>query len=75
MNIGDYGEISFIFRYRRKYPIKDESPYIDDGIICMAKILDISQTEVNLIDLDGRTYKIPPEHIRYFKSKVLKITK
>jgi len=73
MNIGDYGEISFIFRYKRKYAIKDEPPYIEDGIICMAKITDITPTEVKFIDLDGRPYEIQHSYIRYFKPKALKI--
>ena len=73
MNIGDYGEISFIFRYNRKYHIKDEPPYIEDGIICMVKVTDISPTKVKVVDFDGRPYEISPEHIRYFKPKALKI--
>ena len=81
MNIGDYGEIgsygemSFIFRYERKFHINDEPPYIEDGIICMVRIADINEDEVKFIDLDGRPYRALHKDVRYFKPKKIRIPK
>jgi hypothetical protein len=66
MNIGDYGEISFILRKKRKTPI-DGDWYITTGFILHGTIADIDRNNVLIIDNDDMIYIPRKKDIRYFK--------
>lgn len=68
MNIGDYGEISFTLRKKRKIPI-DGDWYITTGIILRGEIADIDNNNVLIIDNDGMIYIPRKKDIRSFEPK------
>ena len=68
MNIGDYGEISFILRKKRKIPI-DGDWYITTGFILRGEISDIDSNNVLIIDNDGMIYIPRKKDIRSFEPK------
>lgn len=78
MEIGDYGEISFILRKKRKVPI-DGDWYIRTGFVLRGTIADIDKNNVLIIDNDDMIYIPVRKDIRSFeikdKCKELKITK
>jgi len=78
MNIGDYGEISFILRKKRKVPLDGEA-YIETGVILHGTVADIDKNNVLIVDNDELIYIVRKKDIRGFESKdkhkELKITK
>ena len=68
MNIGDYGEISFTLRKKRKVPI-DGDWYITTGFILRGEISDIDSNNVLIIDNDGMIYIPRKKDIRSFEPK------
>ena len=76
MNIGDYGEVSFILRKKRKVPI-DGDWYITTGFVLRGTIADIDRNNVLIIDNDNMIYIPLKKDIRGFepkdKAKELKI--
>ena len=78
INIGDYGEISFILRKKRKVPI-DGDWYITTGFVLHGTISDIDKNNVLIIDNDDMIYIPVRKDLRSFeikdKAKELKITK
>lgn len=74
INIGDYGEISFILRKKRKIPLDGEI-YIETGVILYGTIADIDKNNVLIIDNDELIYIVSKKDIRSFEPKELKIAK
>ncbi len=74
INIGDYGEISFILRKKRKIPLDGET-HIETGVILYGTIADIDKNNVLIIDNDELIYIVSKKDIRSFELKELKITK
>lgn len=78
MEIGDYGEISFVLRKKRKVPL-DGDWFIVTGFKLRGTIADIDYNNVLIIDNDDMIYIPKKKDIREFelkdKCKELKITK
>ena len=68
MNIGDYGEVSFTLRKKRKVPI-DGDWWITTGFILRGEISDIDSNNVLIIDNDGMIYIPRKKDIRSFEPK------
>ena len=65
MSIGDYGEISFTIKKRRKYPIPGD-PFIIQGYVMTAEVIDLDNRNVLIRDNDGIEYLTSKGRIRNF---------
>lgn len=67
---GDYGEISFILKKKRKEIIPGVEPYIITGFVLeRARIVETDKKTVLIVDNDGEVYIPQRSWIRYFTPK------
>ena len=65
MNKGDYGEISFTIKKKRKYPIPGDF-YITTGFIMRGTIIDVDDKNILFRDNDDMEYLVTKSRIREF---------
>lgn len=65
MSIGDYGEISFTIKKRRKIPIPGNL-FIIQGYVMVAEVIDLDNRNVLIRDNDGIEYLTSKGRIRNF---------
>ena len=65
MSIGDYGEISFTIKKRRKYPVSGDM-FIIQGYVMVAEVIDLDNRNVLIRDNDGIEYLTSKGRIRNF---------
>jgi len=66
IEIGDYGEISFTIRKKRKEPVKGEDNYITTGFILVGRIIDVDSKNIMVLDNDDMEYLVTRSRIRSF---------
>jgi len=66
ITVGDYGEISFVIRKKRKYPVPNESQYMDTGFVLVGRVADVDSKNVLVIDNDDIEYLVSRSRIRAF---------
>lgn len=77
LNIGDFGEMSFVKLMKRKYPIKGESEYMDYGYVMFGTIIDIDDEYIifkgnDIEDIETDTHLINKKRIRRFEKHKFK---
>ena len=65
MNVGDYGEISFTIKKKRKYPIPGDY-YMTMGFIMRGTIIDVDDKNILFRDNDDMEYLVTKSRIREF---------
>lgn len=67
INIGDYGELSFTIRKKRKDIIKGEEPFVITGFVMRGEIVDIDAKYLLFRDNDDMEYIVTKSRIRGFE--------
>ena len=67
IKVGDYGEMSFTIRKKRKDIIKGEEPYIITGFVMRGKVVDVDAKYLLFKDNDDLEYIVTKSRIRSFE--------
>lgn len=69
LKVGDYGEISFTIKSKRKYPTKLEDPFIITGFVMMAEVIEADGNNLLVMDNDDQEYIVVRKRVRSFERR------